>query len=255
MDKNSSYSDIKQVYNQEFISLSKIAKSYTKCNLSVLPIKDDKRPAVPSWKQYQETIIKHNDIDILFSKPKVKGIGVVCGSVSDNLEVIDVDCKNDKSGELWIKYSSLIMDCDPILFKKLIIAKTINGGYHLYYRCDQISGNTQLAKNLNHNVLIETRGQGGYVVAPPTNNYEFIQGDFLDIPIINEKERSLLLSIAKSFDESELIVPKKFNGNHLYTNHSPFDAYNQQGNVIELLENHGWRKVKMNGERIHFKRP
>jgi hypothetical protein len=58
----------------------------------------------------------------------------------------------------------------------------------LYYRCDVIEGNQKLAQrpataeevkeNPNEKVLvlIETRGEGGYVVAPPTDGYKLSAG-------------------------------------------------------------------------------
>jgi hypothetical protein len=42
--------------------------------------------------------------------------------------------------------------------------------------------------------LIETRGQGGYIVAPETPGYSFIQGDFTTIPNITEIDRDILFN-------------------------------------------------------------
>ena len=57
---------------------------------------------------------------------------IVCGQVSGNLEIIDVDVKH------WIGidviYFSEIKSLYPALFKRLRIHQTSSGGYHILYR-------------------------------------------------------------------------------------------------------------------------
>ena len=99
---------------------------------------------------------------------------------------------------LWDELRTLIQDNLPELYNNLVIAQTKSGAFYIYYRCTQIKGNIKLAnrpttaeereqtykseitsgakeedaKNRSINdkvrVLIETRGEGGYVIAPPT---------------------------------------------------------------------------------------
>lgn len=214
------------------------------------------------------------------------GLGIVCGAVSGGLEVIDVDCKYDNTGTLWEDFKSLIEDNLPDLCKSLVVAKTVKNGYHVYYRCSSIDGNKKLAnrattpedkkqteetalkkgktelqakteaENDKIRVLLETRGEKGYVIAAPTNGYEFIQGEPTGIPTIKPEERELLLAIAKTFDEVKPEEPKQkieatsYNSSGL----SPFDDYNERGDVIELLQSKGWKVVNQRGERINLLR-
>ena len=231
------------------------AEEYLKAQLSVIPTKEDKTPAVGKWKPYQTERLTNVDI---FKADFVKGIGIVCGAISGNLEVIDVDTKHDTTGSLWSELRGLIEDNLPELYSRLVIAQTKSGGYHIYYRCSSIAGNLKLAEKLNREVLIETRGEGGYVIAPPTPGYRYIQGEPVNIPTITPEERERLFSISKSFNELEENKPK-VNTTPSFTYNSagltPFEAYNQSGDIVALLESKGWRVVNQSGQRINLLRP
>ena len=238
---------------------TKYVKDYIAYQLSVIPTKADKLPALTTWKPYQTAIIKTNLILSVFTKPEVKGIAIVCGAVSGNLEVIDVDTKHDTTGSLWIEFRGLIEDNLPDVYNKLVIAQTRSGGYHIYYRCSVIEGNKKLAVKSNREVLLETRGEGGYIIAPPSPGYKYIQGDYSNIPTITPEEREILFNIAKSFNEIiEEIKPKiktTSGNNYSNTGGSPFEAYNETGDVVELLQSKGWKVVTQRGERINLLRP
>ena len=233
------------------------AKEYLKAQLSVIPTKEDKLPALPTWKPYQSKRIKEDEVEALFSGVNVKGLAIICGAISGGLEVIDVDTKHDTTGTLWDELRGLIEDNLPELYKRLVIAQTRSGGYHIYYRCSSIAGNLKLATKLNKEVLIETRGEGGYVIAPPTPKYKYIQGEPGNIPTITPEDREILFSISKSFNELEEIKPKGNNPTSTTYNStglSPYEDYNQRGDVVALLESKGWRVVNQTGQRINLLR-
>ena len=234
------------------------AKEYLKAQLSVIPTKEDKRPALPSWKTYQSQRLKEEEVEGLFTGANVTGLAIICGAISGGLEVIDVDTKHDTTGSLWDELRGLVEDNLPELYKRLVIAQTKSGGYHIYYRCSSVAGNLKLATKLNREVLIETRGEGGYVIAPPAPGYTYIQGAPGNIPTITPEEREVLFSISKSFNEVEEIKPKI--NTPTYTTYSstglsPFEDYNQRGDVVALLESKGWRLVNQQGQRINLLRP
>ena len=232
------------------------AKEYLKAQLSVIPTKEDKRPALPTWTPYQSQRIKEDEVDALFNT--AKGIGIICGAISGGLEVIDVDTKHDTTGSLWDELRALIEDNLPELYSRLVIAQTKSGGYHIYYRCSSIAGNLKLSTKKNREVLIETRGEGGYVIAPPTPKYTYIQGEPGNIPTITPEDRDILFSISKSFNELEEIKPKvntTTSTTYNSTGLSPFEDYNQRGDIVGLLKSKGWRVVNQKGERINLLRP
>lgn len=234
------------------------AKEYLKAQLSVIPTKEDKLPALPTWKPYQSQRIKEDEVEGLFTGANVKGLAIICGAISGGLEVIDVDTKHDTTGSLWDELRALIEDNLPELYSRLVIAQTKSGGYHIYYRCSSIAGNLKLSTKKNREVLIETRGEGGYVVAPPTTGYKYIQGELGNIPTITPEEREILFSTSKSFNELEEIKPKvntTTSTTYNSTGLSPFEDYNQRGDIVGLLESKGWRVVNQRGERINLLRP
>lgn len=235
------------------LNLPEAAQSYVEHGLSVIPVKKDKRPAI-AWKSYQQEIMNETMLQETFSDTTLGGIGIVCGKVSGNLEVIDVDVKYDVTGKLAQSLLDLI--AGVITDVELPIVRTVNMGLHLYYRCNEIAGNQKLASNVKKEVLIETRGEGGYVVAPPTPGYTLFHGSILAIPEISLEQREKLFAIAASFDETETEGEREPSFSiDASTGRSPFEDYNQRGDVVALLEKHGWAVVADKPDQIHLKRP
>jgi replicative DNA helicase len=137
-----------------------------------------------------------------------------------------------------------------------------SGGYHIYIKCKEITipGNTKIAKTETKKDLIETRAEGGYVVAPPSTGYTLIQGSLSNIPEITKDERSLLWTLAASLNREvdynhkklKLDTPPQTTAPGL----TPWDDYNKKGDIIALLEKHGYTTVgEQQGNRIYLKRP
>ena len=85
-------------------------------------------------------------------------IGVATGTVS-GLYVIDIDCHKGGDLDSLKDYGLADLMCS-------LIAETGSKGYHIYLRCTEPLPNT--ANKLGP--FIDTRGEGGYVVAPPGFN-------------------------------------------------------------------------------------
>ena len=252
--------------------------------LKFIPINGKKIPTVKEW-QVSE---KEHDLT------NCVGVGIVCGKLSGYLEAIDIDSKYDLTGKLFENYKRLVHEFDKELLSRLVVQKTRNGGYHFLYRCSVIAGNVKLAnrpttdeeklqtyneeykaaliknpddakakqiadkvsKSDKVRVLIETRGEGGYIACYPTEGYELIHGDFYGVKEITPEQRDLLHGIARQFNQvyEEVIVPKKstlpkINGL------SSFDDYNNRGDVVALLQEHGWKIVTQKGNKTVFLRP
>ena len=233
------------------------AKENLTAGLSVIPTQEGKK-SILSWKPYQTKRMTEEEVDRLFTPANVIGLGIICGAISGGLEVIDVDTKHDTTGTLWDELSKLIQDNLPELYSSLVIAQTPSGGYHIYYRCSSIAGNLKLSNKNNKETLIETRGEGGYVIAPPTPGYTYIQGSPQDIASISPQDREILFSISRSFNElpEPVIAPKQtFTANYSTPGLSPWEDYNHRGDIIGLLESKGWRVVNETRQRINLLRP
>lgn len=253
-------------------------------DLQFIPVDEHKRPLVKNW---QTTVDKHN-------LKNCYGVGLVCGEPSKNVECLDVDLKYDLTGHLFDDYKAVVHNADSCLLKKLTLQKTKSGGFHLIYRCSKIAGNMKLAnrpttedeKNATYKacymaetkkgkddatakklaekererdkvrVLFETRGVGGQFVCSPTPGYEFVFGDLSSIMEITPEERDVLISAAMQFNQvfETIEIPKKADIPKT-SGISSFEDYNQRGDVVQLLQEHGWKYVHKKGSKIHFLRP
>lgn len=177
-------------------NIQAIANNHIGAGRSVIPLGANKRPAV-KWKEFQTRIPERDELTY------TKGIILICGKVSGNLEVLDIDLKHVKNPDLVFRqFKKRVQKALPELWDKLTIQQTVSGGYHLAYTCRTIEGNQVFARNEAREAIIETRGEGGYIVMAPSRGYELLQGNFKQVERITQKERETLFEICRSFDES-----------------------------------------------------
>jgi len=76
------------------------------------------------------------------------------------------------------------------------------------YRYDNDSayyGNLKLSLWDNGNSMIETRGEGGYVIVSPTEGYVPMQGDLLNLTQITYDERDYLIEKCKKLNHNSRV--------------------------------------------------
>ncbi len=239
----------------------KPALYYLAQELSVIPCRE-KRPVLSAWKQYQAELMDEGRAREAFAS--ADQIAVICGAVSGGLEAIDFDLKHlDKDLQVvfWDEFQSALLDLMPDVLRRVQINRTASGGYHILYRCEEIQGNKKLAKirvGERYETVIETRGEGGYVIAPPSDGYEFVKGQMTDIPVLSIEQREQLLALCRSFDQEPEMADTPVKARRTVSaeyKQSPIDHYNQTSDVLQVLEAHGWKATKTQGSRIFFKRP
>lgn len=200
--------------------------------LSIIPIGDGKVPWI-KWKQYQTTQITKEELERTGSNQKTKGFGIVTGF--NNLECIDVDLKvfpnlQDQK-EFWDSFLGMLKDHIDDFDLKFVIYKTINSGYHIIYRCEQIEGNKKLATLKGHDsAVIETRGTGGYIFVYDNQISDL---SYEDVKEISCEDRSILFGICKYFDYQESIdydLPNSENEGL-----TPWDDYNNRNKAIDVI--------------------
>lgn len=244
------------------------ALKYHAAGLRVVPVKDDKRPAVATWKQYQVAQTE-NDVRFMFSTPQY-GIAVLTGI--NGLEVVDVDSKYDLTGSLITDLQAAndqINDPEG-KFMNLTVCRTRSGGWHLMYYCDQPEGNKKLAERppaenedqKTTPVLLETRGVGGYVVVAPTPGYEVDLGSLTAIPRIKQTTRDNLIRVCRSFNQNikpdpatEYKARPKETINTATDGVTPWQDFNERNDPVDVLMRNGWSVVFETKDRIHMKRP
>lgn len=231
------------------------AKKFTKSGLSVIMVaRSTKRPA-ESWARWQSEI--PSDLELVKFE-SAEGMGVVCGKVSGGLEVLDFDAKHYPEGrdfyEEWL--SRLPNGTAERLTLKI---KTPSGGWHVPYRCVEVSGNTKLARVPNSKAppdfleVIETRGEGGYVATWPTPGYEVTAGSWGKVPSVTPDERDAMLAVARSLSEGR---------ERPYTHQAgpremrrPGDEFAERSSWADVLEPHGWALAYERGGEQYWTRP
>jgi len=238
------------------------AIQYFQSGLSVIPI-DDKKVPIGKWKHKQETLIQPNS-----EFNDIERLGIVTGKVSGYLQCIDIDTKYDLTGTLFDDYKKLINSVDKDLLRLLTVQQTQSGGYHFLFRCKEIEGNQKLAKRRptpdeliekpkeKSKAVIETRGEGGYIAAFPTPKYTVIYGSLTDIKEITPQQRQVILDCARTFNEYvEPVYERKEQKQAYQSNISPFEDWNNRGDVLELLESEGWKVKLKRGSKNLLLRP
>ena len=228
-------------------------------NISVFPIRLDgtKRP-IGSWKPYMKRRPAKGEVMEKFCVRNV-GVAAITGCVSHGLELLDFD--DPTKIEPW----KLLLP--EGLINRLPIVHTPSGGWHVYYRCRVIGGNQKLAMSKGDagktsEVMIETRGEGGYIICPlsppsvhvANKPYHQVSGPRLpNIPVVSEAERTIMLDAARSFCEaprqttpnaaekfSTPWVNKRFPKPSSGGVETPWDAYSRHADWHEILCPHGW---------------
>jgi len=242
------------------------ALKYWEQGFNVVPCNSKKIPTSKSWKDWQE---KPTPPDVMkFQEKNCEGIAVVCGKGNGGLECIDIDCKYDLTGTLFERYKELIHKNDPSLLKQLVVQKTGSGGYHFFYLCDNYQGNKKLANRYTTEeekkgqddkvrVLIETRGQGGYVCCVPMKGYSWVYGDLTKLKKITNEQRDILILTARLFNEVADNVTKPTKEEQVYEklDSNPFDDFAKRGDIIPYFEEAGWAVVFQQADKIALKRP
>ena len=239
---------------------AEIIRSYLDAGLSIIPIKrDGSKAGLGEWGIYMERLASEDEM-MQWIKWQVEGWGLVCGAVSGNVEVTDLD-----DPALW---EALIEQIDPDLLLRLVIALTPSGGRHLIYRCETIEGNQKLARRElspgKVETLIETRGEGGMILVYPTvadyhpanKPYQIIQGDLLNTPTITPEERASILNAARLlneyFPQPQTWTPRIGNNGD---GTRPGDDFAEHTGWDEILEPHGWRAMRQRGDKVIWQRP
>ena len=227
-------------------------------SLSVIPIGADKRPALDAWKCYQSRLPTPAEWTAWCAR-RPCGLAIVLGAVSGHAEVIDVD-----DPAVVRPWYDLIEAVAPGLVARLVIVQTPTNGRHLYYRCPLIAGNQRLALNAQRATMIETRGEGGYALIPPSpawchpdhKPYVLRHGDLAAIPTITADERAILLNCARAL--SQYMEPERIwtpPERSTATGDRPGDLFAAKASWEDILLPHGWRVVGHRGEVTLWCRP
>lgn len=245
--------------------------------ISVIPIWDSDRlvngeqvlrkAACFKWKEYQQKIITKEELWLQMERANTSAVAMVCGTVSGNLEVIDVDVKYKPGVDAQL-FSDL-KELYPQIYSRLRIHRTPSGGYHIPFRIagHAAPGNTKLARREKSEqellaepkpktvCYIETRGEGGYVAAPPSLGYEVIKNQ--PIPELSWEERTAIVTLCTTYNEQIVVEkpPAQTQREASYYDETPFEHFNRACDPVQLLTQFGWQFIKHSGAYLWFSRP
>lgn len=115
---------------------------------SVIPIGKNKKP-LGEWKKYQTERATKEEVVAWFTKYPQANLAVVTGKISD-IVVVDIDPRHGGSRDVFIGYETVIVE-------------TGGGGWHYYFKYK--NGIQNFA---GIEMGIDIRGDGGYVIVPPS---------------------------------------------------------------------------------------
>ena len=156
------------------------ALKYMEQGFSVIPVvPGDKKPLI-KWEPFQKRRATKTEITSWWSNNPTANVGLVMGSISGTVAV-DIDTDEGKESILEYIPDSLIVPT----------TSTPKGGNHLYFSSPvdfEIGNNARIIPGCDF------RGEGGYVVAPPSANGNGKSYEWL-IPF----ERSALLPLPEAY--------------------------------------------------------
>jgi len=223
------------------------ALEYLSYGLNPVPVADDKTPLREKHSSLliQEDEVLEYDFD---------NIGISTGIISGGLEAIDFDLKNAEDPKLIMKIFKSKVPID--ILNKVIVQQTISGGFHMIYRCEDVSSSRKLAKNSEGLAIIETRGEGGYIKCAPSKGYKLLQGSFDKIPILQPKERLQLFISAKMLNATLIKEARKRATAEDNKYLKKFPDYNNDLDIgLDILYKNGWTKHSEDSVWVNLTRP
>lgn len=219
---------------------------YKDSGFSCLPTSREKLPAIPKGESWLMGWNNKSEYETSF------GLAIICGQPSGGLECIDFDNHFGDAKQVLSDFLQIEEVKDIYTKYKLPIQSTTSGGFHLLYRCTVIGGNQKLAsrpkfdavtRKSKKDVLIETRGEGGYFCVDPTPGYKVVRNDIFKIKNITPEEREILLSGCKSFN---VFVDVKKREEE--TKDYPGDIFNRSPEAVSEMESAlkgaGWTELR-----------
>jgi bifunctional DNA primase/polymerase-like protein len=129
---------------------------YWNMGISVIPCQG-KKPNIPTWDQFMKRRATRAELDTWMKAGKFLTIGIICGEVSSNLVVMDLD------GIAACNAFELMF---PNLMNTYEVRSGSGLGQHLYYQPSKLPATTRVSLGTKYG--FELRANGCYVIAPPS---------------------------------------------------------------------------------------
>lgn len=263
------------------------AKAWIEAGGSVLKIRPggQKKPAT-EWKQYTIKAPTLDDVIDWFGNGVPYGLAVIMGAVSGNLEMTEIEGIAARDtvlmGRIWDKIDEYDAYDVWHIVHNGYLEESPSGGLHFIYRITDhpVPGNEKIARRPateaeiqarpgdKIKVLVETRGEGGYVIVAPTSGlchpsgeaWKLLAGEAGVVPEITWEQRELLHRVFReALDEMpEPVAPAPVPSTTVATRDglSPGDDFDRRVSWDEILQPHGWTVLSRQlGGETHWVRP
>lgn len=253
-------------------TVTDVARLAVQHGFCVVPPREDgtKAPDSHAWKQFQT---RHPTLEELrgWYAPPRHGVGLVCGEISGGLELFEFEALAVEQG-LDAKWAEMLRDSGEDELCDLLLSgyteRSAAGGLHILYRCP-FTKTEKLASSAEHKTLIETKGEGGYVIVAPSAGpvhplggaWTALSGTLATVPTITPEQRTTIHRIARLLDQTTVDITDGWRSAPSRTDHGPsaFDLYRNDLNIntltVEMLEAHGWKRCGQSGDTVYLTRP
>lgn len=246
--------------------------------------KSSKAP-IGQWKQWQSKQMPAVTVKQLILDNIPESVGAVCGAYAGNLEALDFD-----SMDAYERFLEAGAECGV----DALINRIASGydekspkGRHYLYRIElapgkSMPGNEKWARGKpdatgQSETLIETRGEGGFIILAPSFNdtYAMVTGGVQSIVTITSGERDQLKAVAAKVCENpepekpkaknQKTEPKKpVNGSTsaptssskmIKVSAGTITDFNNSTTWKEILTADGWTELNTDGAKTYWERP
>ena len=253
------------------------------------PAQDGTKRPMGEWKRFMSTRAPREMIEDFYTRQRHDGVGIICGKISGNLEMLELEGR--ATGSLALDAIRFEVQARGIeqLWEMLLndgyAEWTPSGGIHFLYRVPvesfEVPGNTKIARRLatpeelearpddKYKTLAETRGEGGYVIVAPSggtvhpggDTWSTFAGKIGHIPVITKAERDMLhqaihaaldqMPAEPEFASSRPPAPRALP----LDSTKPGDDFAMRTDWADILAPHGWRIHHQSNTEIFWTRP
>lgn len=187
------------------------ALRYLEKGLSVIPLRYGGKEALIKWSEFQERLPTEEEVKEWFSRGE-HNVAIVCGKVSGNLVVLDFD-DMEIFNEWYKRIDEEHPDLRDIVLNTWVVET--GKGIHIYLRLKDPSL-VPRTKPKAGKKPIDIKGEGGYVVAPPSKHpngksYTFRTGG-INEPITIIEDPRKWKELLRSIGVEEAATPKVVKG-------------------------------------------
>ena len=157
------------------------AKEYLDNRFSVVPVNPETKKPYIQWKSFQRRLPTEAEVEAWWTAKPNSGVAVITGALS-GVVVVDLDLHKAPEAE-----HAAIRDAVRKRWGATPwVATTQHGGEHWWFR----HPGTEVRNRTGIIPHVDLRGDGGYVVAPPTPGYTWRtrDGDLDELPIYHDSK-------------------------------------------------------------------